>query len=128
MKATSHLVLFDGECPFCRAQVRLLERLDWLHLFRCLPRSDPRVGELAPSLALDQLPEAICCVPEGGGIYCGARCIRYLALRVPVLLPLGMVLWIPGIIRVADRVYGWIARNRHRLSRIGCRSGCGTGG
>lgn len=126
MKRSSHLVLFDGDCPFCRAQVRLLKRLDTFKHFQFLPRSDPGVRELAPELALDSLPEAICCLSRAGGIHCGARCIRFMAIRMPVLLPLGMALWIPGVIGLAEWVYKRIAKNRYRLTRFACDEKCKT--
>ena len=55
----------------------------------------------------------------------GARAIRHLSLRVPVLIPLGLFLWVPGVIWVAERIYAWVSRNRHLLSRFfGCAEAC----
>ena len=36
-----------------------------------------------------------------------------------------LVLWIPGVIWIAERIYMRISRNRHLLSRIfGCKEAC----
>ena len=36
-----------------------------------------------------------------------------------------LVLWLPGVIWVAEKIYQWISRNRHYLSRIfGCKDAC----
>ena len=36
-----------------------------------------------------------------------------------------LILWIPGVIYLAEIVYRWISRNRHLLSRVfGCKGAC----
>ncbi len=65
------------------------------------------------------------CVTPDGRIYRGARCVRYLGMRMPLLVPLALVLWFPGVIRVAEKVYAWVSRNRYVLSRVfGCKEAC----
>jgi len=42
-----------------------------------------------------------------------------------LLVPLAIFLWIPGVIWVAEKIYQWVSRNRHLLSRLfGCREAC----
>jgi predicted DCC family thiol-disulfide oxidoreductase YuxK len=42
-----------------------------------------------------------------------------------LLIPLAVFLWIPGVIWVAEKIYMWISRNRHLLSRLfGCKQAC----
>ena len=109
----------------CTFQTRALTWLDWRHVIRLVPISHPRSREIAPSLTPEQLREAIHCVTPQGEIHRGARAIRHLGLRVPLLIPVGLVLWFPGVIRVAERAYMWISRNRHLLSRLfGCKEAC----
>lgn len=117
-----HLVLFDDECPLCTFQMRLLTWLDWCNALSAVPISDPRAQAAAPQLTREQLLEAIHCVTAEGRIHRGARCIRFLGMRLPLLVPVGLVLWIPGAIQVAEMIYRWVSRNRHLLSRIfGCK-------
>jgi predicted DCC family thiol-disulfide oxidoreductase YuxK len=127
MNATrpTHILLYDDTCPICTFQMRLLTWLDWRNAFSLLPISNPRATEIAPQLPREELLEAIHCVTMGGRIYRGARAIRYAGLRLPLLVPLALVLWIPGVIWVAEKVYQWVARNRYFLSRIfGCKEAC----
>ena len=36
-----------------------------------------------------------------------------------------LILWLPGVIWVAERIYMWVSRNRHLLSRwFGCKQAC----
>ena len=118
-------VLYDNECSFCTFQMKLLGWMDWGDSFALIPSSDPRVETLAPSLSASQLNEAIHCVTPSGEIHRGARAIRFISLRLPLLFPLFLLLWVPGVIYIAERVYAWISRNRQTISRLfGCKGAC----
>jgi predicted DCC family thiol-disulfide oxidoreductase YuxK len=105
--------------------MRLLTWLDLFDTVILLPVSSPKVATIAPTLNRERLLEAIHCVTPDGRIFRGARCIRHLGLRLPLLLPLGLFLWIPGVIWIAEWVYLWVSRNRHGLSRLfGCKEAC----
>lgn len=122
---TKHVVLYDGECPLCTFQMRLITWLDWFHVVSLIPINHPAAAGLAPHLTQEQLLEAVHCVTPAGRVYRGARCFRFLGLRIPLLLPLGLVLWIPGVIWIAEKVYAWVSRHRHLLSRLfGCKEAC----
>ena len=120
-----HAVLYDGECSFCTFQMKLLGWLDWDDSFTLVPAGEPRAATLAPSLTAADLNEAIHCVTQTGEIHKGARAIRFIALRLPAAIPLALVLWVPGVIFVAERIYAWISRNRYWISRaFGCKGAC----
>ena len=125
MKAAGNIILYDDQCPMCTFQMRVLSWLDWFNVTTLLPMSNPRVSEFAPTLTHDDLSAAIHCVTPSGQIYRGARCIRYIGLRMPLLIPLALILWIPGVIWIAEQIYAWVSRNRYVLSRIfGCKEAC----
>jgi predicted DCC family thiol-disulfide oxidoreductase YuxK len=64
-------------------------------------------------------------VTTSGRVYRGARCIRFLSLRMPLLVPLGLLLWVPGVIWIAEHIYNLVANNRLVLSRFfGCKDAC----
>jgi predicted DCC family thiol-disulfide oxidoreductase YuxK len=118
-------VLYDDGCPLCTFQMRLLTWLDWFGAVTFLPVSSPRVSAVAPTLSRERLLEAIHCVTPGGRIYRGARCLRHLGMRTPLLLPLALFLWLPGVIWIAELIYMWGSRHRQRLSRFfGCKEAC----
>ena len=121
----AHVVLYDDSCPLCTFQMRVITWLDWFNVVRLLPLSHPGASELAPMLTQEALLEAIHCLAKDGRIHRGARCIRFLGLRMPLAVPVALVLWLPGVIWVAERVYQWISRRRHLLSRMfGCKEAC----
>jgi predicted DCC family thiol-disulfide oxidoreductase YuxK len=122
---TQHIILYDGECPMCVFQMKALSWMDWFGVLALVPLSEPRAQEIAPQLTREDLLEAIHCVTPQGRIYRGARAIRFVGLRLPLLIPLALFMWIPGVILLAEVIYGWVSRNRLLLSRVfGCKEAC----
>ncbi len=120
-----HKVLYDDGCSFCTFQMKLLRWLDWTNKFALVPVSDPETARIAPQLSARELNEAIHCVTPQGAVHRGARAIRFISLRLPVTVPLALILWIPGVILAAEKVYAWISRNRQTISRVfGCKGAC----
>jgi len=92
---------------------------------RLLPIADPEVARVAPTLTREALLEAIHCITTESKIHRGARCLRFVGLRMPLLVPLALVLWIPGVIWIAEHIYRQVSRNRYLLSKLfGCKDAC----
>jgi predicted DCC family thiol-disulfide oxidoreductase YuxK len=124
-KPPRHIVLYDDECPLCTFQMKLLSWLDWGSVLELVPLSNPRAAALAPHLSREDLSEAIHCIAKDGKIHRGARAIRFVGMRLPLLVPMALFLWIPGVIWIAEKVYQWISRNRLLLSKLfGCKGAC----
>jgi predicted DCC family thiol-disulfide oxidoreductase YuxK len=124
-RRATHVVLYDGECSLCTFQSRLITWLDWFNTVTLVPIADPRAHEIAPRLTRTDLREAIHCVAKDGSIYRGARCLRFIGIRMPLAFPFSLLMWIPGIIVVAEIFYRWLSRNRYILSRVfGCKEAC----
>lgn len=122
---TKHTVLYDDECSMCTFQMKVLSWLDWFQALSLTPLSDPKAQEVAPQLTPEQLQEAIHCVTPEGRVYRGARAIRFVGMRLPLLVPLALFLWLPGVIWIAEIVYQWVSRNRRLLSKVfGCKDAC----
>jgi predicted DCC family thiol-disulfide oxidoreductase YuxK len=120
-----NLVLYDDQCPLCVFQMKMLTWLDWLHTARVVPLSSPEAQQAAPGVEPEQLRAAMHAVTKAGKLHRGARAIRFLSLRMPLLVPLGIFLWVPGVIWFAEKFYAWVARNRLVLSRVfGCKDAC----
>ena len=120
-----HRILYDDECWMCTFQMRLLTWLDWCDVARLVPASDPDCLKLASGLTREGLMEAIHCVKTDGAVLRGSRALRFIGMRMPLLIPMALFLWLPGEIWVAEWVYGCVSRNRHLLSRVfGCKGAC----
>ena len=125
MHSRPYIVLYDDQCPLCTFQMKVLTWLDWFNVVQLMPLSHPDAARIAPQLTREDLLEAIHCVTPAGTIYRGARCFRFVGMRMPLLMPLALFLWIPGVIWIAEKVYAWISRRRYLLSRLfGCKEAC----
>lgn len=117
------LVLYDGECPFCIASVGRLKRLDW---FGRLEYADARKPEEITAAGTDVEPNRLLeemhlLTPDRRRVYHGFAAFRWMAWRLPPLWPLAPFLYLPGVPRLGQAVYLWIAR--HRFQLVPCRGG-----
>lgn len=125
MPSATHVLLYDDHCPLCQFQMKVLTWMDWFNVLSLLPVSNPKAAQMAPGVARADLLEAIHCVTASGRIHRGARALRFVGMRMLPTLPMALFLWIPGVIWIAERVYMWVSRNRHLLSRwFGCKDAC----
>lgn len=110
-----HRIFYDDACAFCTRQMRRLRRLDWTGRFWLVPRSatEARAAGLSPQ----DLATAIHCVTADGRVLRGAACLRFVGCRLPLLAPLAALLWLPGLLPLAERVYAGVSRRRHRRGR-----------
>ena len=107
------VLVFDGDCAFCTASVRWLER--WVArrpVVVAWQQADlERLG-----VTQAQCSEALQWVGADGhhaeGAAAVAATLRYGGRGWAVL---GGVMTLPGVRTVAQWVYRWVARNRHRL-------------
>lgn len=102
-----------------------IRALDWLKKVDLIAIKDERTQAIAPDITRQDLMEAIHCITPEGKIHRGARAIRFLGFRIPVLLPIGLFLWLPGVIYVAEVFYKFVSDRRQFFSRIfGCKEAC----
>ncbi|MGI9474006.1 MAG: thiol-disulfide oxidoreductase DCC family protein, partial [Rubripirellula sp.] len=72
------VVIYDGECNFCRSQVQNLSRLDWGgKRLAFISLHDPRVTERYPDLTHEQLMDQMYLIDGSGVQHGGADAIRY---------------------------------------------------
>jgi predicted DCC family thiol-disulfide oxidoreductase YuxK len=120
------VVLYDGDCPLCRKTTSILTRLDWLgHLTFHNCRDTAHIPVNTAHLDLDRMiAEMHVLTPDRTRALSGFRAVRWIAGRVPLLWPLYPLLFIPGMNRLGQRLYLWVARNRFHL--VPCRGGVCT--
>lgn len=124
----SDVVIYDGECNFCRSQVRNLERLDWGgRRLAFLSLHDPRVGERYPDLTKARLMEQMYVVDQSGNRHGGADAVRYLSRRLPTLWVAAPILHLPGTAGLWRWLYRQVAKRRYKLAGKTCENdACGV--
>jgi predicted DCC family thiol-disulfide oxidoreductase YuxK len=117
------IVIYDGHCRICAGQMRTLARLDLSARLTFLSLHDPRVRDRCPDLTFDQLMARMYVIAPDGARHAGSEAVRRICARLPILWPLGFLLALPGIRRLWDRMYPWIAKQRYRFGQTECEEG-----
>lgn len=121
------VVLYDGQCEFCRARVEQLRWFDGAGArLAYLSLHEPSVADRYPEATHERLLQEMCVVDGRGRYHWGADAVRYLSRRLPRLWWLAPAMHLPGVMPIAQRAYAWVSRNRYRLGgrRIDdCKSG-----
>jgi len=115
--ARGGVLVFDGYCGFCTRSVHAVRRLDRRDRVRPLPLQGPRVLEVTGISRPDAL-RAAWWIGADGSRSSGAGAIND-ALAAATGVPLFRWLYrVPGIRRLQDRAYRWVAEHRHLLRGV----------
>jgi predicted DCC family thiol-disulfide oxidoreductase YuxK len=116
-RPAASVLIYDGHCRFCTAQVKRLDRWDRKGQLAFLSLHDPRVAERCPDLTHEQLMEQMYLITPSGERYGGAAAFRYLSRRLPRLWALAPFLHIPFSLPLWQWGYRLVARQRYRWGR-----------
>jgi len=116
------VVLFDGECPFCRKSVSILKRLDWLKRFefRNMRRRENWPTTKEP-LSMERMIEEMHLITTDGSVYAGFDAFRWIFSQMPITMGLVPFMFVPGVSQMGNRMYRWVATRRFQL--LPCHEG-----
>jgi predicted DCC family thiol-disulfide oxidoreductase YuxK len=124
-RPNADIVVYDGQCAFCRAQVARLAGWDTRQQLAFLSLHDDEVQRRWPDLRHEDLMRQMYVIAADGSRYGGARALRYLSTRLRPLWPLAPLLYLPGALPACDAIYSWIASRRYRiLGEVPCDAEC----
>lgn len=109
--------IYDGNCIVCQSSCAALRALDWRGRIDFVDLHEggaARHGELS----YEQLMGEIHALDEQGQLYSGFGATRRLLREVPLGLPLWLLLQLPGMSIIGQRVYRFVARRRYRINRF----------
>lgn len=114
-------VLYDGQCPVCRATADRLAAWDCRQRLELIDLDSPEVLQRWPELNREDLEAELHVIEPTGHIHRGADAVRRLSRLVPWLWPLMPVLYLPGTLPLWRKLYHIISKRRYRLiSRERC--------
>lgn len=120
------LLIYDGECRFCQAQVVRLQRWAGAQLFPMPLQKSGLLDTLG--IAHEEAMRAMQLVTTDGAIYAGVEAVVQGLRRRPLLGRFLRLYYVPGCRQVADLGYRLIARYRYRLmGRAIARGECDGG-
>lgn len=111
------VVVYDGTCGFCRKQVARIQRWDRAEEFTFISSHEPDLLENFPQLAGEDLDAGMRLIEPSGALSAGADAVHGIARRLPRFRWFAWLYHVPGVKQVARRVYGWIARRRHKIGQ-----------
>jgi predicted DCC family thiol-disulfide oxidoreductase YuxK len=110
-----YVLLYDGRCKFCTAQVKNLLRLAKPGVLEAVSFQDPGVLERFPGVSHEACMRAMQLIAPDGRVYQGFEgAVRAVATR-PVLGWIAYGYYLPGFRLVCDLLYALIARYRYHL-------------
>jgi len=119
----SAVVIWDGKCNFCRAQVERLRRFDSRRRLTYLSLHDPRVAERYPDLTFEQLMQQMWVVTPDQQKFGGADAVRFLSRYLPRLWWLAPAMHLPFVMPLWRWLYKVVASRRYRLAGENCDGG-----
>lgn len=117
------VVVYDGQCPFCRSQIERIRRRDDLDSFEYVPRQDDGVARRFPRLLEGDFDTGMRLVLPDGRILVGADAVHGIARRLRGVRWIAWLYRVPVLHFMCRAVYAWVARNRMRLAPK-CDAGC----
>lgn len=108
------LVVYDGDCGFCRSTVARLRTLDRDDRLRFRPLQDERLYVEFPRLNRAACEETLHLVAEDGAIHAGGAAMREVFARVGAA-PVTWILALPVARHVVELAYRSVAAHRGRI-------------
>jgi predicted DCC family thiol-disulfide oxidoreductase YuxK len=119
------VLLYDGDCAFCRAWVARIDRWDRHQRIELLPAGSRSQSPDLPHLSDDAVNARMHLVLPDGRVFAGGRAVPELLRLLPGGRLPRLAFVVPGVPWLAGALYDWVARRRHRF---GCDGGaCGGG-
>jgi len=113
------VLVYDGECRFCRSCIAVLARWDTRRRIRAVPFQDAASLAALPPIPRNALELAMHLISPRDEVRAGAEAAPALLRLLPAGGLFAAVFHVPGVPALAARLYAAVARNRHRL-------GCGS--
>ena len=111
--------LYDGKCLICRSSCETMRALDWLGRIEFVDLHDSGLWRGSyPQLPFEQLMGEIQVLDQQGKLYSGFKGTRRMLKEVPLGMPLWLLLQLPGMEVIGQRVYRAIAHRRYRINKL----------
>ncbi|AKJ29747.1 thiol-disulfide oxidoreductase DCC family protein [Caldimonas brevitalea] len=107
---------YDAACPLCNAEMGNLMLRNTEGRLRFVDVSSPTFGEPPPGTTRDELMSVMHASTADGRLVRGVAVFRLAYRAVGLGWVVAPTAW-PLLRPLADRLYPWIARHRHRLPR-----------
>jgi predicted DCC family thiol-disulfide oxidoreductase YuxK len=108
-----YTLLYDGNCRMCTGQAQMVARYDDDQRLELLDINSDTARQRFPQISPRAARAALHLAAPDGSLYRGPEAVRQTLMLLPMLSPLGALLYLPGMMVLAHPVYNWVARNRY---------------
>ena len=116
------VIIYDGQCAFCRRSISRIRRRDRDDQFVYLPRDTRGLETRYPQITQGDFDTGMRLIGPDGTLYVGADAIHKIASHLPYYRRFTWLYRVPIVHQLARGVYGWIAAHRLKLSQY-CSDG-----
>jgi predicted DCC family thiol-disulfide oxidoreductase YuxK len=109
------VVLYDGHCKFCQAQIKNLQKVAKPDSLMPLSFQDEGVLDSFPGVTYEACMKAMQLITPDGRVYQGAEAIARALMTRPIVGLVGYGYYIPGVHILSDAAYATVAANRYRI-------------
>jgi predicted DCC family thiol-disulfide oxidoreductase YuxK len=111
------VIVYDGDCAFCRKQIARIRARATRGQFEYLPRQAPGITDRFPILAESDFNTGMRLVHPSGQVYVGADAVYQIARALPGWRRIAWLYRVPILHGLSRLIYRWIAANRQRLGQ-----------
>jgi predicted DCC family thiol-disulfide oxidoreductase YuxK len=112
------IMVYDGGCGMCSSGSQWVRRLDWLRAVSPVPLQSATLYVRFPSLQPQACWQAMHVILPGGRIRIGGDALRAVLARLPLTMPLALILAVPPLPQLLRAVYPWFANRRRAISAL----------
>lgn len=116
-----YTVVYDGFCKVCTRLAGTLQHWDRNQQMEIISSQTPGVHERFPWIPEKAYGESLQFIGPAGRTLQAAAAVEAIIRLLPRGKWIAWIFKVPLVRGIADRIYGWIARNRYKL---GCGEHC----
>jgi len=116
ISAVQSKIIYDGNCRFCLSSVKKLKTMDLYAAgtyvdFQQL--NEEQISGLSPQLTKEKCLSQLYLIEPNGRLFGGFDVFRRICFVMPMLYPLILLFYFPGMGLIGPAVYKFIAKNRY---------------
>lgn len=110
------VILYDGQCRFCRWSIKRLIFMDLFAKYQYVDfRQIDDIKSFHADLTVELCERQVVLIDSRKQLHGGFFVFRKISFSMPMMFPLILVFYFPGMGLIGPIVYHWIARNRYRF-------------
>lgn len=110
---------YDHDCGFCVKSVNKIKKYDIFNRVNFIPMQSLDQGKYG--FKIEQLKNEMGLLEENGQILYGAYAFESIFEKIPIFYIIALIYKFPLVSYFADKIYKLVAKNRHLISRSGCK-------